>query len=101
MLMCVFFYPSAAAVDVMVRMYLFVGEALLSENLQQGGSIAVSSLEHLPDDGQKVPDAFWLSAPQRSQETRPFSSGRRLRGRQVHRVYITMDHKHTPRILVK
>lgn len=44
-------------------MYLFVGEALLSEDLKQWGGIAVSSLEHLPDDWQKVPDALWLTAP--------------------------------------
>lgn len=60
--------------------YLFIGKALLSEDLKQRGSVAVSSLEHLPDDGQKVPDALWLAAPQRSQQTCPFSSSRRLSG---------------------
>lgn len=35
----------------MLRMYLFIGEALLCEDLKQWGSVAVSSLEHLPDDG--------------------------------------------------
>ena len=79
----------------MLRMYLFIGEALLSEDLKQRGCIAVSSLEHLPDNGQKVPDAFWLSAPQRSQQTCPLSSGWWLRGRQVHGVYITVIHTHT------
>ncbi len=79
----------------MLRMYLFIGEALLCEDLKQWGSIAVSSLEHLSHYGQKVPDAFWLSTPQRSQQTCPFGSGWWLRGRQVHRVYITVDNTHS------
>lgn len=79
----------------MLSMYLFVGEALLSKDLKKRSSVAVSSLEHLPDDRQKVPDALWLSAPQRSQQTGPFSSGRRLRGRQIHGVNITVDNTHS------
>lgn len=69
--------------------YLFVGEALVSEDFQQGGSIAVPPFEHLPHNAKEVPDALWLSAPQRAQQTCPFSSGRRLRGRQVHGVHVT------------
>lgn len=69
--------------------YLLVGKALFSEDLEQRGSIAVSSLKHLPDDGQEVPDALWLSAPQGAQQTCPFSSCRWLSGRQVHGVHIT------------
>lgn len=75
----------------MLRMYLFVSEALLSEDLEQRCRVAVPSLEHLPDDGQKVPDALGLSAPQRSQQTRPLSRGRRLRGRQVHGVHVAVN----------
>lgn len=44
--------------------YLFIGEALFCKDFQERCSIAVSSFEHLPDDGQEVPDALWLSAPQ-------------------------------------
>lgn len=73
-----------------LRTHLFVGEALLSEDLQQRSSVAVSPLEHLPDDGQKVPDALWLATPQRSQQARPLSSGGRLGRRQVHRVHIAI-----------
>ena len=79
----------------MLRTNLFVGEALLGEDLKQWGCVAVSSLEHLPNNRQEVPDTFWLSAPQRSQQTCPFSSSWRLGGRQVHGVYITVDHTHT------
>lgn len=57
-----------------INTYLFIGEALLSENFKQWSSIAVSSLEHLPDNGQEVPDALRLTASQRSQQTCPFSS---------------------------
>lgn len=57
-----------------INNYLFISEALLSENFKQWSSIAVSSLEHLPDNGQEVPDALRLTASQRSQQTCPFSS---------------------------
>lgn len=70
--------------------YLLVGEALVSEDFQQGGSIAVPSLEHLPHDAKQVPDTLWLSTPQRTQQTCPLSSGWRLRGRQIHGVHITV-----------
>lgn len=73
---------------------LFIGEALLREDLEQRGSIAVPSLEHLPDDRQKVPDAFRFSAPQGSQQTRPLGGGWGLRGRQVHGVHITVKNTH-------
>ena len=85
---------SVAGAHVTSRKYLFVGEALLSEDLEQWSCIAVSSLEHLPDNGQKVPNAFWLSSPQRTQQTRPLSSSWRLRGRQIHGVYITVNTIH-------
>lgn len=73
------------------RLHLFVGEALLSEDLKQWGSVAVPSLEHLPDNRQKVPDTLRLSAPQRTQETCPLSSSRGFSGRQVHGVNITAN----------
>lgn len=73
-----------------LRCYLFIGEALVSEDLQQRGSIAVPALEHLSNNAEQVPDTLRLSAPQRAQQTCPFSSGRRFRGRQIHRVYITV-----------
>lgn len=57
-----------------INNYLFIGETLLSENFKQWSSIAVSSLEHLPDNGQEVPDALRLTASKRSQQTCPFSS---------------------------
>lgn len=70
--------------------YLFVGEALVSEDFQQGGSIAVPPFEHLPHDAKQVPDALRLPAPQRAQQTCPFSGGWRLRGRQIHGVHVTV-----------
>lgn len=70
--------------------YLFIGEALVSEDFQQGGSVAVSPFEHLPHNAKQVPDTLWLPTPQRAQQTCPFSSGWRLRGRQIHGVHITV-----------
>lgn len=70
--------------------YLLIGEALVSEDFQQGGSITVPSLEHLPHYAKQVPDTLWLAAPQRAQQTCPFRGGRRLRGRQIHGVHITV-----------
>lgn len=70
--------------------YLFVGEALVSEDFQQGGSIAVPPFEHLPHNAKQIPDALWLTAPQRAQQTCPFRGSRRLRGRQIHGVHITV-----------
>jgi hypothetical protein len=73
-----------------LRCYLFIGEALVSEYFQQGGSIAVPSLEHLSNNAKQVPDTLRLSTPQRPQQTCPLSSSRRFRGREIHRVYITV-----------
>lgn len=70
--------------------YLFVGEALIGKDFQQGGSIAVPPFEHFPYNAKQVPDALWLTAPQRAQQTCPFSRGWRLRGRQIHGVHITV-----------
>jgi hypothetical protein len=70
--------------------HLFIGEALVSEDFQQGGSIAIPPLEHFPHDAKQVPDTLWLTAPQRAQQTCPFSSSWGLRGRQIHRVDITV-----------
>lgn len=70
--------------------YLFVGEALVSEDFQQGGSIAVPPFEHLPHDAKQIPDPLWLAAPQRTEQTCPFSSSRRLRGGQIHGVHIAV-----------
>lgn len=75
----------------MLMKYLFIGETLLCEYLQQWRCVAVSPLEHFSDYRQKVPDALRLASSQRSQQTCPLGSSRRLRGRQVHGVYITVN----------
>lgn len=76
---------------LMLMKYLFIGETLLCEYLQQWRCVAVSPLEHFSDYRQKVPDALRLASSQRSQQTCPLGSSRRLRGRQVHGVYITVN----------
>lgn len=62
------------------KSYLLIVEALFSKDLKQWSSVAVSSLEHLPDDRQKIPDPLRLSTSEGPQQTSPLGCGWRLRG---------------------
>src|SRR4029434_3856272 len=85
------------SVCVCVPSHVFISKTLLCEYLQERRGVAVPPLEHLPDDGQKVPDALGLPAPQGPQQTRPLCCSRGLRGGQVHGVHITAQGSHTHR----
>ena len=62
---------------------LITSQYFFSQDTQERNRVLISSSKHLPDDGQEIPHPFGFSSSQRSQESSPFGSSRRLSGCQV------------------